>query len=474
MKKIFLFLMASVGLVAQTPYAHYTGICEQGGIQIVTAAINSTNKALGSFPGCSVLVYNVGTLVTATLYADQGGTFKFNPFTADPTTGRYDFYIAGGFYDIVNYGASIPSGSFTLSSVGIVNPLQPPVFPSLTVTGSSSSTLATITQSGNGYALGVQSVLSGEFINTSSNGDSLVVSMGGTAGHAIVASQNTSVGTATVLISNTGSDPALQLLGGLNITGAIASSAPLISRTSSFAGLYAAGPAGNARFFDMETNQGTGACPGGSDCNRWEIEADTITESGSQAGSNLVFQRFNDTGALIDVPLSINRATGQVTVDSLFSSGQIAASGTSGTSGSFSVTTGTAIYATSTSGNGTAIQTQGGLLNFSVTSSSPLITAAQVGGGKIAEFTGTTAGITVSTSANGNTLTLAMGGTAGHALSASQNTSGGTATLLVSNSGSDPALALTGGITINTIAGVSCSGTPTSSFASINGIVTHC
>lgn len=237
MKKIFLFLMASVGLVAQTPYAHYTGICEQGGIQIVTAAINSTNKALGSFPGCSVLVYNVGTLVTATLYADQGGTFKFNPFTADPTTGRYDFYIAGGFYDIVNYGASIPSGSFTLSSVGIVNPLQPPVFPSLTVTGSSSSTLATITQSGNGYALGVQSVLSGEFINTSSNGDSLVVSMGGTAGHAIVASQNTSVGTATVLISNTGSDPALLLLGALIVNSAgstihINSTSPGLSLTN--------------------------------------------------------------------------------------------------------------------------------------------------------------------------------------------------------------------------------------------------
>jgi tetrahydromethanopterin S-methyltransferase subunit B len=50
--------------------------------------------------------------------------------------------------------------------------------------------------------------------------------------------------------------------------------------------------------------------------NRWIIRADSTTESGSNAGSNFQLLRRADDGALIDAPITINRATGIVTIDS--------------------------------------------------------------------------------------------------------------------------------------------------------------
>lgn len=46
---------------------------------------------------------------------------------------------------------------------------------------------------------------------------------------------------------------------------------------------------------------------------RWALNlGDSTAESGSNAGSNLAIRRFNDAGAAIDTPFSINRATGIV------------------------------------------------------------------------------------------------------------------------------------------------------------------
>jgi hypothetical protein len=46
--------------------------------------------------------------------------------------------------------------------------------------------------------------------------------------------------------------------------------------------------------------------------NRWFVYAGQDAESGSNAGSTLYFARYSDTGAYVDAPLSINRATGVV------------------------------------------------------------------------------------------------------------------------------------------------------------------
>lgn len=58
-----------------------------------------------------------------------------------------------------------------------------------------------------------------------------------------------------------------------------------------------------ARILSIRTN----------DLPRWALRVDG-TESGSNAGSDFAIRRYNDAGAFIDAPLSINRANGRVSI----------------------------------------------------------------------------------------------------------------------------------------------------------------
>lgn len=49
---------------------------------------------------------------------------------------------------------------------------------------------------------------------------------------------------------------------------------------------------------------------------RWWVGADNSAEAGSNAGSAYVIQRYDDTGAYIDTPLTVNRANGTVSIGS--------------------------------------------------------------------------------------------------------------------------------------------------------------
>lgn len=60
---------------------------------------------------------------------------------------------------------------------------------------------------------------------------------------------------------------------------------------------------------------------------RWKLRATSEAESGSSAGTNLEFQRYDDTGTAVDQPLRIIRSTGQVLIG-----------GTSGTAAGLNVT----------------------------------------------------------------------------------------------------------------------------------------
>src|SRR6516225_5162735 len=51
-------------------------------------------KVQGSFPGATVAVYLAGTTTTATIYSDNLGTLKGNPFTAQ-ADGHWDFWTQG-------------------------------------------------------------------------------------------------------------------------------------------------------------------------------------------------------------------------------------------------------------------------------------------------------------------------------------------------------------------------------------------
>jgi len=62
------------------------------------------------------------------------------------------------------------------------------------------------------------------------------------------------------------------------------------------------GPAGSSRALHIQT----------AGLDRWVISGGPAAESGSNAGTLLSIARYDDTGALLDTPLSINRASGVV------------------------------------------------------------------------------------------------------------------------------------------------------------------
>lgn len=48
--------------------------------------------------------------------------------------------------------------------------------------------------------------------------------------------------------------------------------------------------------------------------NRWSLGASSDAESGSNAGSTFKLSRFNDAGTFVDIPISVSRSTGQLTL----------------------------------------------------------------------------------------------------------------------------------------------------------------
>jgi len=94
------------------------GYVQLGGQVVVTNGVSSTTKTLRSYPGCTVSVFNAGTATLSTIYSDNIGTPLANPFTADATTGKWQFWAQNSRYDIQFSGAGITS-PFTLFDVAL-------------------------------------------------------------------------------------------------------------------------------------------------------------------------------------------------------------------------------------------------------------------------------------------------------------------------------------------------------------------
>lgn len=96
-----LICLSAASLLARQRAA---GFCEKGGEVVVTNSVSSTTRVQRSYPSCTVTVYVSGTNTLATLYSDNVGTSKANPFTADSNgywfayadNGRYDVRLSGG------------------------------------------------------------------------------------------------------------------------------------------------------------------------------------------------------------------------------------------------------------------------------------------------------------------------------------------------------------------------------------------
>jgi hypothetical protein len=101
---------------------------------------------------------------------------------------------------------------------------------------------------------------------------------------------------------------------------------PLIGGTLTGA-LSMAPPAGNSPVFIMDKIAGglsAGILTQTNGLGRWNVFfGDTSAESGANAGSNFTIQSLSETGALLGTDLSINRASGLVTIPSLNAPGVI-------------------------------------------------------------------------------------------------------------------------------------------------------
>lgn len=76
---------------------------------IVSSAATPVQR---SYPSSTITVYLTGTLTLASIYSDNAGSAKANPFTAD-ATGFYFFYVGDGAYDVKLSGDGLPA-PFTL------------------------------------------------------------------------------------------------------------------------------------------------------------------------------------------------------------------------------------------------------------------------------------------------------------------------------------------------------------------------
>lgn len=163
MRKLLLlfFLVAGVAHADQRLY----GNCAQGNTQVNTQGNLSTNVVIGSFPACTITVFNTGTFVLATIYGDNSRTPKGNPFTAAsdgswffylPSGGRVDVQMTGGIPalpTIVTLGDIVSNDVGSLTIIQLAGDLggtaSVPLVISTHITGGTNNTIPKFNAAGN-------------------------------------------------------------------------------------------------------------------------------------------------------------------------------------------------------------------------------------------------------------------------------------------------------------------------------------
>lgn len=121
MKKLLsCFLLIIFLSIAANARAKYWDFAKRGGKDVKTSA-TVTHELMETFPLCTVTVYVAGTSTLATIYSDNAGTVKANPFTADAFA-YFEFYADDGFFDIRFSGTGIAT-PFTRSNILLFDPL---------------------------------------------------------------------------------------------------------------------------------------------------------------------------------------------------------------------------------------------------------------------------------------------------------------------------------------------------------------
>lgn len=117
MRKILLSLILLI-LISFTGFARtkIQGIAGKGG-KVVKTSSTVTYKLQETYPSCTVTVYMAGTITPATIYTNNSGSVKANPFTAS-SDASFSFYADNGRYDIKFSGTGIVS-PFTIADIVI-------------------------------------------------------------------------------------------------------------------------------------------------------------------------------------------------------------------------------------------------------------------------------------------------------------------------------------------------------------------
>ncbi len=127
-----LFIISALFFALASPvgaYVRVQGFCENGGI----ANPQTTKKFMGSYPSCTVTVFQSGTTNLASIFSDNIGTPKSNPFTSDSTTGYYFFYAASALSPANRLDIQFSGGGIATYTLGGILPLDPLDVPAIMV-----------------------------------------------------------------------------------------------------------------------------------------------------------------------------------------------------------------------------------------------------------------------------------------------------------------------------------------------------
>lgn len=118
--KIKILILLGLVVTAAQANQRYSNSCQQGGKQVITSGVIGAPRVQGSYPQCQVTVYLTGTLTLASIFSDNSGTVKANPFTAN-IDGSYFFYAANSRYDVTMSGGGLPA-PVTIGDILLADP----------------------------------------------------------------------------------------------------------------------------------------------------------------------------------------------------------------------------------------------------------------------------------------------------------------------------------------------------------------
>ncbi len=106
MKRILFAIVILMAMVMPClAKSKWTGYVSKGG-KFVRVSTLTSYRLMETYPGATVTVYLTGTLTLATIYSNNAGALKANPFVSD-LNAKYEFYVDDGRYDIKFSGTGI-------------------------------------------------------------------------------------------------------------------------------------------------------------------------------------------------------------------------------------------------------------------------------------------------------------------------------------------------------------------------------